>query len=97
ASAPVRRRGSTGEWRSLDACLAQRAADRRRDLPRAGGIAVDADRVVVAGAGKAHRLLGGDRWIQQRARLGAWRKASVGQHEAVGEALAVGGNTRAAG
>src|SRR2546426_4111573 len=84
---------STRQGRGLDACFAERLATRRRDVARAWGIAVDADRVVTAGPGEADRLLRGNRRAQDGAGLAARRKAAVRQHETVGEALPVRGNS----
>ena len=58
---------------------------------------MDADRVVATRAGKSHRLLGGNRWIQQRTGLRARREAAVRQHEAVGKAFPMSGYARAGG
>ncbi|TMC80597.1 MAG: MogA/MoaB family molybdenum cofactor biosynthesis protein [Chloroflexi bacterium] len=53
------------------------------------GVAVYADGVVAAGAGKAQRLLRGKVRVEHRSGLAPRREAAVGQHEPVGEALAI--------
>src|SRR5260370_15535902 len=84
--------GSTREGRGLDAGVAQRLADGGRDLACARGVAVDADRVDAARTGRAQRLLRGKVGVEDRSGLVARRQRAVGQHQPVGEPLAIAGN-----